>query len=260
MTSLTRALDKPRLIFETQVERRHYWRRFRRSFIIAVCSLLAWVALHVTRSRGIVGGIALDIGWLVAMVLFALSLVKVVVNLTRWRTRPNEAVRLFTQGFAWERNGAKHQYSWNKLRTFREGGRGIYFRKQPLIQWGALTLTMADGSVFKFMPRHGNLQQIARIIHPYAAEVTGIRMGRRLRQEKPVRVHPALVVWPGGLQVGKKEYPWQVLSVGVKRNKLVIRAKENGKVRTVRRYNIHSVDNLGGFVELATTTIQTHRP
>ncbi len=74
-----------------------------------------------------------------------------------------------------------------------------------------------------------------------------------------MRLHPRLIVWPGGLQVGKNEYAWGTLNVAVTGSRLVIRARQKGKIRTVRRFNTHTVDNLGGFMELATATIKNHR-
>lgn len=259
MTNVARALRKPKLLFEIVVERRPYWRRFRLSLIIILMCAGAMAALTAARQRGLVDNNTLDIGWLAAVLIIALSVIRSIVNLVRWRRRRNETIRFFNRGFTWERNGSKYQYSWNKLHTVREGGHGLYLGKRPLVQWGTLTLTMADKRVFKLTPAHGDLKQFTKAIRPYAAEVTGIRMGRRLREERPVRVHPKLIVWPGGLQVGKQELPWQVLNVSVKGNKLIIRAKDKGKPRTVRKFNTGSIDNLGGFVELATTTIRTHR-
>ena len=259
MSDLVRVLKKPKLLLEVTVDRRRYWRRFRLSLILFLVGAGALAALTVAQERGLVDGNTLDIGRLAAIAISALSFIRGIINFIRWISRRTETVRFFNRGFTWERSGEKQQYSWGKLRTLREGGHGIYIGQRPLLQWGALTMTMSDNLVLKLTPAHGDLKQIAKVIRPYAAEVTGIRMGRQLREEKPVRLHPKLILWPGGLQVGKQELPWQSLNVSVKGNQLVIRAKNKGKVRTVRRFNIGSIDNLGGFVELANTTIRTHR-
>ena len=257
--SVSRQLSQPKLLLEITSSRRPYLRRFRFLLVILVMAIAAWFALEMAAARVPVDPRALLIGQLAAAAIILLVSMRAVVNLLRWRSRPNETIRLFNRGFTWERDGQKLQYSWGKLHTFREGGRGLYIGKRPIVQWGALTLTMSDKRVYKLRPRHGNLRQIARIIRPYAAEVTGIHMGRRLRQEKPVRVHPRLVVWPGGLQIGKEEIPWRVLNVTVKGSRLIVQARDKRKVRTVRRYRTYTVDNLGGFMELATTTIRNHR-
>lgn len=252
-------MGKPKLLFEITVERRPQRRRFRLALIILIASVGALYAITEAKRRGLADDNLLDIGWLAAVLVIALAGIRAVLSLVRQRRRRDEQIRFFNQGLTWERNGEKRRYNWHKLRTFREGGRGIYMGKRPLLQWGAITLTMADNQVYKLYPWHGDLRQYAKLLRPYAAEYTGIHMGRRLRQEKPVRLHRRLIVWPGGLQIGKKELPWRALNVNVKGNRLIIRAKENGRVRTVGRFSTHSVDNLGGFVELATTTIRTHR-
>jgi hypothetical protein len=259
MTDVARTLRNPKRLFEVTIERRPYLRRLLRALIILLATSLAWVALNLASERVEVDVLALEIGKLAAVIIMLLAGIRAVVNLVRWRNRPDETLSFFDRGFIWERNGEKYQYRWEKLRTFREGGHAIYRGKRPVIQWGHHTLEMTDGRVFRLVPRHGELRQLARAIRPYAAEVTGIRMGRRLRQEKPVRVHPRLVVWPGGLQIGKEELPWSVLNVTVRGSRLIVQAKQNGKVRTVGRFATNRVDNLGGFMELATATIRNHR-
>ncbi len=259
MSSVSRELRKPKLLFEINISRRPYLRRFFFLLVIAGVAAAAWFALNMAAEQVDVDRRLLWVGQLAAVVILLLASVRAVVNLVRWRSRPNETIRFFNKGFTWETNGARQQYRWERLRIFREGGRGIYLGKWPLIQWGAHTLTMDDHQVFRLRPRHGDFRQMKRALRPYAAEVTGIRMGRRLRQEKPVRLHPRLIVWPGGLQIGKQELPWRVLSVSLKRGRLVIRADENQKTRTVGRFGAHSVDNLGGFIDLATATIRNHR-
>lgn len=261
MTSVTRALQKPKLLFEVTLERRPYRRRFLFLIIVILAAVLAWVALQQAKARPDlqIDMRALEVGSLAAGVIILLASIRAVIMLVRWRSRPNEHLRFFDQGFSWTRGDEKFQYRWEKLQTFRESGRGIYTKKRPLLQWGAHTLVMSDKRVFKLQPRHGDLRQIARSIRPYAAEVTGIRMGRRLREEKPVRVHPRLTVWPGGLQVGKEELPWKALNVFVKGERLIVQTNLNGKVRIVRRIPTYQVDNLGGFMELATSTIKNHR-
>jgi hypothetical protein len=85
-------------------------------------------------------------------------------------------------------------------------------------------------------------------------------MGRILREEKPVKIHPRLTVWPGGVEVGRQEIPWSELDVRLKGSQLIIRRKNrSGKFRTVRRYNARKVDNVGGFMELVSATIPNYQ-
>ncbi len=260
MRSAAKAIHKPRLLYEAQVQRRRYWRECRRAFLLMLVALLALAALEVARARDAADPLALDIGRLAAAFLAGLLLVRVVVSFIRWRTRPDERIRVYDQGFTWQRGGETHKYSWGKLAAIREGGRGLYLGQRPLVQWGAHTLTMADKEVFRFRPYHGDMRAFIRAVRPYAADVTGTRMGRILRQEKPVRLHPKLVAWPGGLAVGKKELPWATLDVDIARQRLIIRARaKNGRYKTVRSYPVSAVDNVAGFYELATTTIENHK-
>jgi hypothetical protein len=258
-TAVGRALQGTKTILQINVERETYARRLRFSIYVLIAAALAWVALDQGRARELVDGMTLDVGRLVAGILILLMSIRVTFNFFRWRNRPDETIKFFNKGFSWTRKGQEHRYGWGKVQNFREGGHTRYLFKRPFLQWGHHTLTMADGQVFRLAPWHGDLQKIARAIRPVIAEVTGIRIGRRLREEKPVQVHRRLIVWPGGLQIGKQELPWKVLSVGVKNQRLVVKARERGKVRTVGRFSIHSIDNLGGFMEIATETIRTHR-
>ncbi len=258
-TSVGRALQQPKLLLKIDVEQGRYGRRLRFSLYILVAAALAWVALDQGRARELVDGPTLDIGRLVAGVLILVMSIRVIVNYFRWRSHPNETIKFFNKGFSWTRKGQEHRYSWGKVQTFREGGRTRYLFGRPLLQWGSHKLTMNDKQVFRLKPAHGDLQKIARAIRPVVAEATGMHIGRRLREEKPVKLHRRLTIWPGGLQIGREELPWKVLNVGVKNQQLIVKAKVKGKVRTVGRFSIHAVDNLGGFMEIATSTIRNHR-
>ena len=253
---------KPRLLLEAQIERRLYWRRFRFSLLVLVVVMLALVALRLAGGRitDQLSPAVLDVGRLAALVLSILLFLRVMVNLSRWLTRRDEHIRIFDQGLMWSRNGSARKYGWDKLRVLREQGHGLYLGKRPLVQWGGHTLKMADGEVYRFAPYHGDLRQFIRVVRPFAAEATGERMARMLREEKPIRLHPRLTVWPGGVEIGKQELPWGLLDVRVSSGRLMIRQRDDkGKYRVVRRYPVGQVDNVGGFLELATTTIQTHR-
>lgn len=257
--NVARALRETKLLYEVTIERRSYRRRFVRLLIILLATGLAWVALGLAEGRGLVDEWVLWVGQLAAGVIMLLVSIRMLINLIRMLARPTERLRIFNKGFTLERGSVKAQYGWAALNTFRESGHGIYLGNRPIIQWGAHTLLMNDKRLFKLVPRYGDFRQIARVIRPYAAEVTGANMARRLRQEKPVRIHPRLIVWPGGLQIGKNEYPWGALNVAVNGSRLVVRARQKGKIRTVGRFSTHTIDNLGGFMELATATIKNHR-
>ena len=258
---MARALQKPRLVFRAVVERRVYWRRMRRALLLLAPVMLGIVALYLARDNQAADLALLDLGFIAAVIAAVLLGVRVVVNLLRWRTRRDETLMFFDQGFVWTRMGTQHKYGWSKLATFRERAGGLYLGRRSLVQWGAHTLTMADGAVFHVTPVYGDLRRFADAVRPYIAEVTGIRMGRILRQERPVRLHPKLIVWPGGVEAGRREIPWGAMDVELARGRLFIRAKnEKGRFATVRSYRVSGVDNVAGFMDLAQTTIRNHQP
>lgn len=256
-----RPLQKPRLVFQAQIERRVHWRRARFALLALAAVALGMLALRLARDAVAADLALLDLGFLAAVIAAGLLAVRAGVNLLRWRRRRDETLAFYDQGFVWKRDGTQHKYAWNKLAVLREGAGGLYLRGRPLLQWGAHTLTMTDGAVFRVTPAHGNVRAFARAVRPFAAEVTGTRMGRILRRERPVRLHPKLVVWPGGVEAGRREIPWADLDVNVRHGRLIIRARNaRGRFVTVMRYRISRVDNVGGFVDLARATIRNHRP
>jgi hypothetical protein len=260
MINAERALKKPKLLFQAVVTKQPYRKRFWFSVLIIAATLGAWYALDMAGKRGLVDMRLTDIGWLAAAAIVALMTVRAFLSLFRIITRKNETLRFFDRGFSWIRGDQKYQYSWAKVDVFREGANGIYLGKRPLVQWGVHTLTMSDGQVFKVTPVYGNLRRFARVVRPYIAEATGVQMARALREYQSVQLHRKLTVWSGGIEIGKREIPWSGLNVGLEKSRLVIQAKDGkGKFKTVKRYNMRKVDNVGGFVELATSTIRNHQ-
>lgn len=260
MLSVERSLQKPRRLLQLSVEKRTYWKRLRFIIFAFLAVLVTWAVLEVLLPLQFIDPLIVNIGRLTALILMILLLLRFVLGYFRWRTRPNENIQIFDKGFVWTRNGESLKYPWTKAGIFREGGRGIYLGKRPLLQWGAHTLTMTDGEVFKMVPYHGNMRQYARIVRPLVADVTGTRMGRSLRSTaRSITLHPKLLLWPGGVEAGKEEIHWANLDVSVKGNKLVIAKREKGKRKVVRKYAVHTLDNLGGFLELASSTIMNYQ-
>jgi hypothetical protein len=260
MINAERALKNPKLLFQAAITKQPYRRRFWFSVLIIAATLGAWFALDRVGKRGLVNANVTDIGWLAAATIVALMTVRAFLSLFRMITRKNETLRFFDRGFSWTRGDQKYQYGWGKVDVFREGGSGIYLGKQVLVQWGAHNLTMTDGQVFKVTPVYGDLRRFARAVRPYIAEATGVQMARALRDDQSVRLHRNLTIWPGGIEIGKREIPWSGLNVRLGKNRLVIQAKDaKGKFKTVKRYSVRKVDNVGGFVELATSTIRNHQ-
>jgi hypothetical protein len=248
---------RPRLIYQATIRRQVYFRRFAWSALAAVASVGALVALEEAAGRGLADHMLLRIGGVAAAIMIVFFALRALVNLWRGLRRRSEVLRFYDQGFSWKRGDDEYKAGWSKLLTYREGARGLYLGSRPIVQWGANRLTMRDGRVFKVTGAHGDTRRFAKAVRQYIAGVTGTWMGRALRHDKPVRLHKQLTLYPGGVHAGKHSIPWSELEVGLKRGRLVIyRLNKKGKFSPVKSYNAASVDNVGGFVELAHGTIR----
>ncbi len=253
--------DKPRLLFAAKAERRKFIRRFFWSLLAVVGAIGAWVALDVTTMRTDVDPLLLNVGKTAALGVAALFAVRGFFNLLRGLRIRNEEMRFYDRGFRWVIGKQEHKYTWAQVSTFREGVHQVKLGRFILAQTGAQVLRMADGTAFMFKPVHGDAAKFAARVRPFIADVTGTRMARALRSNRTVRVHGDLLLTPQGLKVGKNSIGWSQVDVEVKGRKLIIRRlNKTGKFKTVRTFDIHQVDNLGGFMEITRSTIQNHQP
>lgn len=255
-------LEKPKLIMGVSIQRGRYWKQFLRALLLVVVVAAAYFALDEAARRGLVEARWLDIGRMAAVVLIVLLAVRGLFNLIVGFFRRNETVRFYDQGFVWTRGKQQYKYAWHQLERYREGTRGIYLLgRWPLLQWGANVFTMADGTVFNYNHRFGDTRPCTEAVRRYTAYVTGVRMGRTLRGEQPVKLHPRLTVLPTGLETRKQDIHWSDADVRMEGGRLVIRSRgEDGRFRVVARYPRHKVDNVGGFLELASSTIRNYQP
>lgn len=254
-------LDKPKILFKAEINRRRYFRRFMWNLLAAVAAFGAWGALVEANQREIVDAALLRVGQIVALVVVALLLLRMVLNLLRWLRIRSERVIIFDRGFVWERGKKQAKYNWTHLKAFRQGARVLTLAGRPILARGAHTLTMRDGKVYKFTARHGDPRRFTRLVSPIIADVTGTRMGQALRGSKSVRLHRQLVITPKGVQAGKHNIPWTEVDVRVKNGRLSIyRQADNGKFRVVKRFPASQVDNLDGLLDLAHSLMQTHQP
>lgn len=259
--------EKPRLIFKADVERRRYFRRFMWMLLALVTTIGAVITLEYLRGIPELDDAsafvftALDVGQWVGLALGLLLLFHMLRHFIRWLTTRTESLRFFDRGFVWKQTKAQHKYGWMQLRSFRRGGRTLKLFGRPVLQTGAHTLTMRDGKVFKVRPRHGNLDRFAVAVAPYVAEATGTAMGRALRKDKSVRIHPQVVVKSNGVVIGKQRIPWSRLDVQMRNGKLALRrVDDQGKFKTVKTLDIRKIDNLDGFLDVADSTIRNHQP
>lgn len=255
------ALEKPRLIYQFQVDRRQHLRRFFWNLLAVVAAFGAWVALDTAAGRGIGDPLLLRVGRVIALGVAALFTVRGLFSLIRALRRRNESARFYTQGFTWQRGKQNHKYSWSQVKTYREGVRQLRIGRLVLGQIGAQTLTMRDGNEFKFTSVHGNARRFADAVRPYIADVQGERMGQALREQKSIRLHPKLAVAAAGVQAGQQKIRWSDLDVVLTRSRLVIKRKNaKGAFKTALSLPVHQVNNVGGFMEVASSTIKNHQP
>lgn len=251
---------KPQLLFQAFIRRRHFFRRFAWATLAAVASLAAVLALDFSAGRNLIDRQLALAGSIIGIALFLLFGVRAGLNLWRGLRRRDEDVRIFDKGFAWTKGKDQYKYNWSQLATYREGASGIYIGNRPLAQWGAQTMTMLDGQSFKVTGAYGNLRDFTAATRRYAARVTGTRMAQTLREEQPVKLHPRLTLWPGGIQAGKEEIPWSQVEVRVRHGRVVVLKKtKSGKFHRIRRYNMKRVDNVGGLMDVTTSTIRNHQ-
>ncbi len=256
---MARSAEKPRLVFQTEMRRRPFWSRLPILLLGLGAASAAYWALSVAQRRAVADSLLLDVGRLVAVILAGLLAVLVGLCLFRAVTRRNEQIQVFNQGFTWNRRRQKRRYAWSKVKTFREGAVAIWLFDRPLLQWGSQQIVTTDGLVHHFTPAHGDTREFARVVRRYVGPLTSTRMGQMLRAERPIKLHPRLTVYPGGVEANGREIPWAQMSIKVKGNRMRIRQQQpNGKYKTIARFNTRYVDNLTGFLDLAQTTIRIH--
>jgi len=256
---MARKAEKPRLLMQAELRRRPYWSRLPILVLGTVAASAAYWALSVAQRRGLTDGLLLDVGRLVAVVLAGLLAVLAGLSLYRGLTRRNEQIQIYDQGFVWKRGKQTQRYAWDKVNIFREGAGSVRLFSRPLLQWGSQQIVTRDGTVLRFYPAHGDTLRFARAVRKYVGPLTSTRMGQMLRAERPIKLHPRLIVYPGGVEANGREIPWSQMSIKVRGNIMRIRQQQpNGKYKTVARFNTRRVDNLVGFLELAQTTIRIH--
>lgn len=253
--------DKPRLIYGASIRRKSYVKRCLRALLLTVVVAAAYLALEEAARRGLADPLLLDVGRLVAVVLAGLLAVRALYNLALTLARRSETVRMYDKGIVWTHAGQQHKYAWHQLETYREGARGLYLARWPLVQWGANTLTMTDGTRFRYNHRFGDTRPGTEAARRYADYVTGVRMGRALRSERAVKLHRRLTVYPTGIESGRHEIHWSEVDVRMAGNRLEIRRLDKkGRFKTVSRYARHQVDNVGGLLDLTGATMANHQP
>jgi hypothetical protein len=248
-----------RVLYSMEIRRSRYFRRFLLLLVVALAVAGAYVSLNLASARGLADPLLLDVGKAVAILLLAILAVRGLYNLIQTFIRRSESLNVYNKGFIWNRGGKVYKYRWTDLVCFREGARAIYLFGRPVFQWGAHVLQMEDERLFKFRSYHGSTRTFARVVRPYAAYVTSVKISRLLRQDRPVRLHPRLTLYPGGVEAGKTQIRWSELDLLVRAGRLLVRRRHGKGIKTIRRYSIASVDNVGGFIDLVKSADRLHR-
>ncbi|MEZ4672330.1 MAG: YcxB family protein [Anaerolineae bacterium] len=247
MTNRSAVSQPPKLLLEATLRRRPF---FRKALLAALGLAVALVALYAVNEANTIGTLPEGFwlpGIIIAIITVLLFAISLLTNLWRWLRGADEVLRFYDQGFVWTHGNDTRKYGWSALQAYRETKRMLY-------------LTMKDGKIIKIGDRHGDVQNWAFLIRKRAARVTGTLIARAIREEQPFRLHKQLTVWPGGVEVNKQEIPWSELDVRLKDSRLTVyRRAESGKFRTVKQFNAQTVENVGGFLELAHSTIKNHQ-
>lgn len=254
-------MEKPRLLYKVEHQRQPYVRRFMWLLLALVATVAAYLALTFATGRGDSVPGLLAVGTAMALIVGGLLFIRVVWNLYRALTTRTETIRIFDRGFTWERKGEVHKYSWMQVRTLKQGARAFRLFGRPVMWRGTHTLITRDDKTFKFGARQGDPDRFLLAISPQIADVTGTAMGRALRADKAVRVHPALVLRSKGLVVKEQAIPWTRADVIAKGNTVEIRQLEKGgEFKRIKRLKAHEFENLPGFLDIAESAIRNHQP
>jgi len=253
--------NKPKLLFQAQTNRSQYVRRFMWTLLGLVASVAAYLALEFALGEGESVEELLRIGSGLSVIVAGAFFIRMGVYLYRALTTTTETIRVFSAGFTWERGGERYKYSWPQVRTFREGARPVKFLGRRLSTRGAQELIMRDGKTFAFTARHGDTDRFAKAMRRQIGEVTGTIMSRTLRNNKSVQIHPKLVIATGGLVADGDKIPWSRVDIKKQGNKLeILKLERDGQFKSVRKYPIHQVDNLLGFLDLADSLVRNAQP
>lgn len=238
---------KTKLLIEATRSRVPYFRRAWLSLLGCIAAILAIWGLHEAANLD-----KLPAGlWAPLTVVVALGgtlfLIRALVNIVRWFRTPNESLKLYNQGIVRTVGKNTVKFGWNALHTYREGSR-------------VLRLTMKDGQVIRIDQRYGDLERWAKYLRRIAANITGKHIAQAIREERPVRLHPKLTVWPGGIEIDSKAIPWSQVDVRLAGGKLTVyRRAKSGNFQKVKQFNVHTVDNVGGLLEVAHSTMKNHQ-
>jgi hypothetical protein len=261
----------PKLIYQAQTERAPHRRRtifllFAMTAIMVIYRIFVYIETQKIDNPNLADFLTenhtlITIGQIIALLVFIALIIRLIFSLRAWITLRNERVRVFNQGFTWERDGVLDKYSWDKVRRYRRGARVWALFNRPMIKLGENSLLMNDKRIYKFTGRLGDPRQFDRAVSPIIADITGQRMGTALREGKSIKLGSRLMVTQSGIVAGKHKLAWDVADIELRGEKLILRrVQEGGKFKTVTTIPARYIDNLAGFMDVAESIIQNYQP
>lgn len=273
ITQQTNALDQaPELVFRGGVQRETYVKRWRWALVAMIAGGGIWYILTLPLVSDAIKNTAylpitaqaviLNMGQVIGALVVLFAGGRFAINLVYASRRKTQRMKFYDRGFVWERDGETHKYSWNAVKTVREFPGELKIAGRVVRHTGGVTLKMRDGTVFTFTPIHGNVRDLIRRVSPYYAEEIGIRMGQAIRMGKTIQIHPQIAFAEQGLRIGDKTLSWARVNLDMtddERDLLINRFDKQGNIKPVVSIPTAEIDNLGGFLEIATTTIENHQ-
>lgn len=257
--------DAARVLYQFDWERRYALRRAWVTVIIAGLLVGLFVGLGLWRDLEFEQAPLVNLSRMVAFFIAAMFAVRAVFNLGRAMFRRTQKAHFSREGFAWQVDKEVSRYRWTQLKAYRKGARTWRLGRIPIRKFGQHRLTMNDGKTFVLHHAITSPEAFERVLDPIINAVMGEKIANTLRSDQAVKLHPKLIVTKNGVVVlkgGKKiGLKWSNVNLLHQRGKLIVQTLgKNGKFKTVQGFADHTIDNLGGFLELAETTIANHQP
>lgn len=254
-----------RVLYAFEWQRRKALRRAWATVIIAGLLMALFIALGLWRDLDAAQQPLVSLSRMVAVFIGAMFAIRAVFNLGRALFRRTQIAQFSREGFAWQVDNDIQRYRWSQLKAYRKGARTWRFLGIPVRRFGQHRLTMNDKRSFVIHHAITSPEAFEKALDPIIDSVMGEKIASILRSEQPVRLNAHLIVTKNGLVVmkGRKKIgiKWYVADVQHKGGQLIVRtAAKNGKFKTVQRFPTHTVDNLGGFLELVEATLSNHQP
>jgi hypothetical protein len=254
-------VEKPVLLYESRAERRRHMRRFLWNTLASMGGVGAYALFRTWQSNPQLPPNLVQVGITFAVGVFAIFGVRGLFALSRGFRLKSETVRFYDRGLRWTTTKAEYKYSWKQLVNLHEGYRQYRIGGRLIGQTGAASFTMADGTTLKLKPPHGDLKKAIDKIRPVITDLLSSRMAAALRDGQKLQVHPRITMVTKGIKAGNEAIRWQDVDVTAKNGRLTISKRgKGGRFTPVVRVPTRSVDNLDGFLDLATGVIQAHQP